>query len=146
VPVNTTVDFSGRLENARAEFNAAMNDDFNAPGALAALFNLAKQVNTLLAEHPHPDDETLQEITALYQELAGDVLGVLPAESGVTGTSAAREEKLIRLLADIRTDARARKDFATSDKIREHLGSAGVTLEDGKSGTTWKIGPPSTSD
>ncbi len=146
VPVNTTVDFSGRLENARAEFNAAMNDDFNAPGALAALFNLANQVNTLLAEHPHPDDETLQEITALYQELAGDVLGVLPAESGVTGTSAAREEKLIRLLADIRTDARARKDFATSDKIREHLGSAGVTLEDGKSGTTWKIGPPSTSD
>jgi cysteinyl-tRNA synthetase len=143
---NNAVDFMDRLENVRAEFNAAMNDDFNTPSALAALFNLTKQVNTLLAKHPRPDNETLQAIAALYKELAGDVLGVLPAESGVTPASAAREEKLIRLLADIRAEARARKDFATSDKIREQLRHAGVTLEDGKLGTTWKIGAATTSD
>jgi len=143
---NTAVDFAYSLENTRAEFSAAMNDDFNAPGALAALFGLAKQVNTLLAEHPRPDDATLHAIAALYQELAGDVLGVMPHASEATGANAGREEKLIRLLANIRAEARARKDFATSDKIRDKLGQAGVTLEDGKSGTTWKIVALSTSD
>ena len=140
------VDFSDRLEYARAEFSAAMNDDFNAPAALAALFDLTKDVNTLLAEHPRPDDDTPHTIAALYRELAGDVLGLLPVKSGASGASAAREEKLIRLLADIRAEARERKDFATSDKIREQLGEAGVTLEDGKSGTTWKIGPSTVND
>ena len=74
------------------------------------------------------------------------MLGVLTTESEATGASAEREEKLIWLLADIRAEARARKDFTTSDKIREKLEQAGVTLEDGKSGTTWKISAPSTSD
>lgn len=123
-----------------------MNDDFNTPGALAALFDFAKQVNTLLAAHPRPHDETLNAIAAFYWELAGDVLGVLPVESADPGGSAAREETLIRLLAEIRAEARARKDFATSDRIREQLGQAGVALEDGKSGTIWKIDAPTASD
>ena len=145
-PDNAAVDFSHRLENARAEFSAAMNDDFNTPGALAALFDFAKQVNTLLAAHPRPHDETLNAIAAFYWELAGDVLGVLPVESTDPGGSAAREETLIRLLAEIRAEARARKDFATSDRIREQLGQAGVAMEDGKSGTIWKIDAPTASD
>jgi cysteinyl-tRNA synthetase len=143
---NSAVDFSDRLKKARADFSTAMNDDFNAPGALAVLFDLTKQVNILLAEHPRPDDDTLRAIEALYRELAGEVLGVLPIESEATGASTEREEKLIRLLADIRAEARTRKDFTTSDKIREKLEQAGVTLEDGKSGTTWKISALSTSD
>jgi cysteinyl-tRNA synthetase len=143
---NSAVDFSDRLEKARADFSTAMNDDFNAPGALAVLFDLTKQVNILLAENPRPDDVTLRAIEALYRELAGDVLGVLTIESEATGASTEREEKLIRLLADIRAEARTRKDFTTSDKIREKLEQAGVTLEDGKSGTTWKISALSTSD
>jgi cysteinyl-tRNA synthetase len=145
-PDNAAVDFSDRLENARAEFSAAMNDDFNAPGALAALFDFAKQVNTLLAAHPRPHDETLNAIAALYQELAGDVLGVLPVESADPSGSAAREETLMRLLVEIRAEARARKDFATSDRIREQLGQAGVALEDGKSGTSWRINAPTAND
>ena len=145
-PDNAAVDFSDRLENTRAEFSTAMNDDFHAPAALAALFDFAKQVNTLLAAHPRPHDETLNAIAALYQELAGDVLGVLPVESADPSGSAAREETLMRLLAEIRAEARARKDFATSDRIREQLGQAGVALEDGKSGTSWRINAPTAND
>jgi len=71
---------------------------------------------------------------------------VLPVESADPSGSAAREETLMRLLAEIRAEARARKDFATSDRIREQLGQAGVALEDGKSGTIWKIDAPTASD
>jgi cysteinyl-tRNA synthetase len=145
-PHNAAVDFSDRLENARTGFSTAMNDDFNAPGALATLFDFAKQVNTLLAEHSRPHDVTLNAIAALYRELAGDVLGVLPVESADPGGSSTREETLIQLLAEIRAEARACKDFATADRIREQLGQAGVALEDGKLGTSWKIDASTASD
>ena len=118
-----------------------MNDDFNAPGALAVLFDFTKQVNTMLAEHARPDDGTLHLINSLYRDLAGDVLGLLP-----TLSRESREDKLVGLLADIRSEARAREDFNTSDKIRDQLSQTGVTLEDGKSGTTWKIDTQSSSD
>ena len=136
-----TVNLTESIESARSNFISAMNDDFNAPGALAVLFDFTKQVNTMLAEHARPDDGTLHLINSLYRDLAGDVLGILP-----TLSRESREDKLVGLLADIRSEARAREDFNTSDKIRDQLRQTGVTLEDGKSGTTWKIDAQSSSD
>jgi cysteinyl-tRNA synthetase len=127
---------SALAEDTRRRFRGAMDDDFNAPAALAVLFDFTREVNTALGMEKGPGREDLDVFADLYRELAGDVLGVLPGKGAVSGE---RETPLIRLLADLRNEARARKDWALSDAIRDRLGKIGVLLEDGKDGTTWKI-------
>ena len=135
------VDFSGVLDQARQAFRAGMDDDFNAPAALAALFELTRQVNAMLAAGPQPGRTTLAAIDALYTELGGGVLGVIPDSAAADG-DAGREAGLVQLLIEMRMQARARKDFAASDNIRDSLRTLGIVLEDGKDGTTWKAGQP----
>ena len=135
------LDFSGVLDQARQAFRAGMDDDFNAPAALAALFELTRQVNAMLAAGPQPGRTTLAAIDALYTELGGGVLGVIPDSAAADG-DAGREAGLVQLLIEMRMQARARKDFAASDNIRDSLRTLGIVLEDGKDGTTWKAGQP----
>ena len=135
------LDFGGVLDEARAAFRAAMDDDFNAPAALAALFELTRQTNAMLAAGPQPGRTTLAAIDALYTELGGGVLGVIPDSAAADG-DAGREAGLVQLLIEMRMQARARKDFAASDNIRDSLRTLGIVLEDGKDGTTWKAGQP----
>jgi cysteinyl-tRNA synthetase len=118
----------------------ALNDNFNTPVAISGLFDLAKLTNTLLNAPEVPNRASLQAIDQLYRELGGQVLGIVPEQAAAASADAEREAGLIRLLIDMRAEARQRKDFATSDQIRERLRALGVTLEDGKGGTTWKIG------
>jgi cysteinyl-tRNA synthetase len=94
--------------------------------------------NTLLNAEAAPGRASLEAVDALYRELAGQVLGILP-EATTTTESAEREAGLIRLLIEMRAEARKRKDFAQSDAIRDRLKEIGVILEDGKEGTTWKL-------
>ena len=123
-------------EDVRRRFRAAMDDDFNAPAALAVLFDLTREVNTGLGMEKGPGREDLEAFLGLYRELAGGVLGVLPLKGAASGD---RESPLIRLLMDLRNEARARKEWALSDSIRDRLAAMGIVLEDGKDGTTWKI-------
>lgn len=130
------------LEEHTAGFVEKMSDDFNAPGALATLQDLTRQVNTLLNERSSLTLATLQAIDGVYRRLGGDVLGVIPAaaDGGAGGgADAEREAGLIRMLIELRTQARANKDWATSDKIRDQLKGLGVALEDRPDGTIWKI-------
>ena len=126
------------LEQAKAAFLERMNDDFNAPSALAILQDLTRQVNTLLNERGPHTVGTLSAIDAFYRELGGGVLGIIPDEEE-SGASVEREEGLIRLLIELRNQARARKEWATADQIRQQLRSLGVTLEDRADGTIWKL-------
>jgi cysteinyl-tRNA synthetase len=117
----------------------ALDDDFNAPVAVAALFEFSRSVNTLLAEDPPPSPADLGLIASLYQDIGGQVLGILPAQSAGSAANADREAGLIRLLIELRADARQRKDFTAADRIRDQAKALGVVLEDGKDGTTWKL-------
>ncbi len=126
------------VDSARAAFTEKMNDDFNAPAALAVLQDFTRQVNTLLNEQGPQTTGSLAAIDQVYRELGGEVLGIIPDEAE-RGADAAREEGLIRLLVDLRAQARARKDWATSDKIRDQLRALGVILEDRPDGTIWKF-------
>jgi len=117
----------------------ALDDDFNAPVAVAALFEFSRSVNTLLAEDPPPTPADLALIDSLYQEIAGQVLGIIPAQAAHSGANAEREAGLIRLLIELRAEARQRKDFGAADKIRDQARALGVILEDGKDGTSWKL-------
>ncbi|MBI3241809.1 MAG: cysteine--tRNA ligase [Chloroflexi bacterium] len=128
------------IADARAAFVTAMDDDFNTAAALAGLFEFNKIVNTLLNADTSPARGSLEAIDAFYREVGGQVLGVIPeAASSSSDANAEREAGLIQFLIELRAEARKRKDFATGDAIRKRLAELGVTLEDGKDGTTWKI-------
>jgi cysteinyl-tRNA synthetase len=127
---------SDLADAVRLRFRQAMDEDFNAPAAIAVLFDFTREVNTRLGSEKAPGRKDMEQYAALYRELAGDVLGLLP--KGDAG-SQARESALIQLLTALRNEARARKDWALSDTIRDRMAEIGVVLEDGKEGTAWKI-------
>lgn len=126
------------LHNVKEEFIEKMNDDFNAPAALAVLQELTRQTNTLINEAGPQTRGSLEAIDALYRELGGDLLGIVP-DDVVQSSDAEREEGLLRLLVALRAQARANRDWATADRIRDQLKEVGVTLEDRADGTIWKF-------
>lgn len=130
--------FAERLSQARAGFTEAMDDDFNAPKALAVLQELTRDVNTLLNSGTAVGLNTLKAINDTYNELGGDVLGLIPAHDSSANGSAQREAGLIELLISLRAKARADKNYAESDRIRDELAKLGVVLEDSARGTSWR--------
>ena len=126
------------LNAAKEEFIEKMNDDFNSPAALSALQDLTRKVNTLLNEGEALSSGSLQAIDDLYRDLGGSVLGLVP-DSAESNANAEREAGLIRLLIDLRAQARDNKEWATSDQIRDQLTELGVALKDGADGTTWTL-------
>src|SRR3990170_4700557 len=117
--------------SARETFEAAMDDDFNTREALAAGFDFAGVVNKALG---HTGRDALADALAAF-ETFGEVLGLWRRRKGRV---AAVAEGLIDALVDLREDARQRKDFATSDRIRDLLAADGIVLEDTKTGIRWK--------
>ena len=126
-----------QLDGFKAAFLDKMDDDFNAPAAIGVLQEMTRWVNTLINEGDQQPLGTLQAIDALYQELGGQVLGIIPGEMDASG-NAAREDGLIRLLIDLRAAARANREWATADQIRDKLTALGIVLEDRADGTIWK--------
>ena len=96
-------------------------------------------MNSLLNEQGPHSKESLAALDGLYRELGGTVLGIIPDEAQ-QDSDAEREAGLIRLLIELRAQARANKDWATGDKIRNQLRDLGVVLEDRADGTIWKLG------
>jgi cysteinyl-tRNA synthetase len=126
------------LVKYKAAFLAAMNDDFNTPQAIAALFDLSREVHHELATDSAISLSSLQEIDGLYNELT-NILGLrLGAER--ESTDAAAVDGLMDLIIELRKDIRARKLYALSDKIRDSLKALGIVLEDKKESTTWRRG------
>jgi cysteinyl-tRNA synthetase len=130
--------FQSVLDEHRQRFLEAMDDDFNAPAALATLQDLTGEVNRLLNSSEAVGKTTLQAIEKTYLELGRQVLGIIPATE-VASTNKQREDGLIRLLIALRKQARDEKQYARSDQIRDQLKALGVTLEDRPDGTTYRI-------
>ncbi len=128
------------IATTQATFIEKMDDDFNAPAALAVLQDLTRQVNKWLNDDTPMSQGSLTAIDQLYRELGGDVLGIIPDKGSKASSDANREDGLIRLLIDVRANARDQKDWATSDKVRDQLKELGIILEDRADGTTWKVG------
>jgi cysteinyl-tRNA synthetase len=114
----------------REAFVAAMDDDFNAAGALGGIFELVRAINA--ARDAGATDAQLQPAQAAIRELAG-VFGLRLAEK--KGSDDA--DKFIDLLLEVRAEVRAQKLWALSDLIRDRLKALGVTGEDSKQGSTW---------
>ncbi len=111
-------------------FHAAMNDDFNTPGAVAVLFDLANEVNRSQSSSAAALLKSLSSVLGLLQRNPEEFLrGDLPA-----GWTVARIEEMIAG----RTAAKRARNYAESDGIRDELLAAGIVLEDGPAGTTWR--------
>jgi cysteinyl-tRNA synthetase len=129
--------FLSVLASTEDKFRAAMDDDFNAPQALATLYDLTREVNQLLNSDTVVGQNVLRAIDECYLDLGGRVLGIVPENLG-SSVNAEREAGLIQLLIDLRKRARESKNFAESDRIRAELAAMGVVLEDRADGTIWK--------
>ncbi|MCT8721123.1 cysteine--tRNA ligase [Glaesserella parasuis] len=116
-------------------FKEAMDDDFNTPGALAVLFELAREINKLKAEN----QEEANKLAARLKQLAG-VLGLLELdpETFLQGDANNDEVAEIEALIKRRNEARASKNWAVADEARNKLTAMGIVLEDGANGTTWR--------
>jgi cysteinyl-tRNA synthetase len=125
------------LDKVKADFLEAMNDDFNTAQAIAVLFDLSREVNVGLAKNEF-SKETLQSVENLFNELGGQVLGIIPNNLEGQSGEGNQTADLMQLLIDIRAEVRSQKLWSLSDKIRDGLQKIGITLEDKKEGTTWK--------
>ncbi|MDO8056978.1 MAG: class I tRNA ligase family protein, partial [Candidatus Hermodarchaeota archaeon] len=125
----------------RNDFEAAMDDDFNTPVALASLNTFMTSLNSHLTGDQTITAGTLQKAVDLLDAF-GEVLGLYRnrmARGSSDVDAKSHLEGLVLLLIEIRNDARKQKDFATADRIRNQLKALGIILEDEKSGTTWKV-------
>ena len=116
----------------------AMNDDFNSPILIAQLFEATKFINALLDNTETITEKDLQLLQQTMQDFIFDVLGLVDIAENNTQDGNKLNET-IELLIELRNQARANKDFATSDRIRDELQKVGIQLKDGKEGTTFSL-------
>ncbi|MFZ5939150.1 MAG: cysteine--tRNA ligase [Bacteroidota bacterium] len=129
---------TGALDIETLENNcaAAMNDDLNTPLLIGFLFDAVKSVNSAVAGTLSLSQEQLGKLKTLFATYAGNVLGLqLPSET--TGNQE-KSRELVETVLQIRSEAKARKDWATSDRIRDLLAGLGVIIKDRKDGTDWE--------
>ena len=122
---------SHQMDVTQNDFITNMDDDFNTAGALAALFELVRVINQTRAENATTAE--LEPAQKLFKELTA-VLGLQMQTVPTQGSDAA---PFIEMLLELRTELRAQKLWALSDKIRDNLKELGVVIEDSKSGTAW---------
>jgi len=117
-------------------FNKAMDDDFNTPEALAVMFELVREINKARSE----DEQKAVRMAATLKQM-GSILGILqddPEQWLRGGGDDGLSDEEIETLIQQRLDARAGKNWAEADRIRDELKAKGIVLEDGAGGTTWR--------
>ncbi|WP_406678761.1 cysteine--tRNA ligase [Moorella sp. ACPs] len=126
----------GRVEELRREFMTALDDDFNTARALAALYDLAREINTYLGGTTRPDAGVVIKAATVFEELGENVMGLFGRSHQQVND--ALLEGLMDIILSIRQEARQRKDWATADAIRDRLKGLGIILEDTPRGPRWK--------
>ncbi|MCA9215389.1 MAG: cysteine--tRNA ligase, partial [Planctomycetales bacterium] len=132
----------------REAYLTAMDDDFNTGAAVSELFELVRALNKFVDQNSLEDSaarttenvdafkrgvQTLKELSAL--------LGIFQVEpESDSGANDALVGQLMELMIELRNEARKEKNFAIADRIRDGLNEIGITLEDRKEGTGWKVG------
>jgi cysteinyl-tRNA synthetase len=124
---------AAQVRVARTAFEAAMDNDFNTAGGLAAIFDLVRAINS--ARDAGVGSEPFADAQSVVRTLT-DVLGLRLAGPEAGGQSIA---PFVELLLTVRQDLRKAKQWALSDKIRDELKALGVVVEDSAQGSTWRL-------
>jgi cysteinyl-tRNA synthetase len=130
----TTVDVKG----LRAKCEAAMCDDLNTPIVISHLFDASRAINQVADGSATISEADLAELKDVFNVFVGDVLG-LKLEGAASDASSSAYKGAVDLLLEIRKQAKANKDWATSDLIRDKLAALGFTVKDTKDGFEWSI-------
>ena len=120
------------INSLSIKFKAAMNDDFNTPVLIAELFDATKIINSI---HDGKTSISESDLNALKELLNGYLTQVLGLKNDLQATDDL--SPLMDFILNIRTEAKANKDYLTSDKIRIGLNNLGFEIKDGKEGSTW---------
>ncbi len=123
-------DLGRSLESARSAFGEALDDDLNVSAALAALFELVRDLNRRIESRSMSTDDARRALDGLRD--LDRVLGVLP------DATADELEPSLQALLDERATARASRDWAASDRLRDALAERGIAVEDSRDGQRWR--------
>ena len=138
-PSIINVELDTKVLKLIAEFDENMNDDFNTAKVLASMFEVVPVINSIKDKTISLTDlsgDTLKLLQTKFKSYLEDVFGL----KAVNEADNAKLQGVMQLLIDIRKEAKGKKDFATSDKIRNQLSELGISLKDEKSGEmSWNI-------
>lgn len=129
---------SVRVDLLKEKVYEALNDDLNSPVAIAVLFDWVRQINLLAEGKETINDSDLHELKSFFRTVIFDILGLV--DEHTSGSKHAElTAKLVEMLLSMRMEAKQRKDFATSDRIRDELAKLGVIVRDRKDGFDWEL-------
>ncbi|MDU1912084.1 cysteine--tRNA ligase [Fusobacterium sp.] len=126
------------LKSSSEKFITAMDDDFNTAQGLGAIFELIKELNKALegdklsAKGKETVEKTIDYVVNIMQEVLGVILKLDNEVGNLTS-------ELVEFILELRREARADKNWAMSDKIRDRLAEMGIKIKDGKDTTTWNM-------
>ena len=125
------------VDELTARCDEAMMDDLNSPTLIAHLFDGVKWINGLSEGRQTITAADLEKLKTLYHNYVYGVLGLSSPSSTDSGNEITGD--LVELILQLRTDAKANRDFETADRIREGLTNLGITIKDRKDGADWEI-------
>jgi cysteinyl-tRNA synthetase len=133
--LKTSTTSTSKISELKTNVYAAMDDDFNTPIALAHLFDGVRIINSVNDGKESITESDKNTLVQLMKSMVFDVLG-LKVENAVNTD---KIDGLMNMILEVRTDAKSRKDFSTSDLIRDKLKEIGFEIKDGKEGTSYTI-------
>ena len=126
------------VKTIRERCYEAMNDDLSTPIVISHLFEAVKIINTVLAGGATLSAEDSAHLKETFRIFLFDIMGICE-EAGVSEEGNEAYHKAVDLLLDVRKEAKARKDWTTSDYIRDRLSEIGFEIKDTKEGVEWKL-------
>jgi len=132
-------EITDQLEQLKAKFETAMNDDLNTSVALSVIFDLVRLANKLLQDG-NATSQTLAAVDDLFSKLGGDVLGIIKEENlAANQADSLHIDDVVNVVITERNEARRNKNFAKADELRAKLDEIGILLEDTPEKTTWRM-------
>jgi len=132
----TSKESTVNIEEIKQKCFEAMNDDFNTPILISNLFEAVTIVNKLLDGSEKIDEKAIEELNQLFEDWFVNVLGIKDEQSSNMMPTI---EGLVKMIIDLRKDARANKDWAKSDELRDQLATLGIKIKDSKDGVSWNL-------
>ena len=134
--VSETSTISINLDELNQKCFDAMNDDLNSPILISHLFDAVKTINLIISDNEQINQSDLDKLKSILDTFILDVLGLVPENNS---TNEAVLSDVINLMLNLRMEAKAKKDFELSDKIRNELNKIGVEIKDKKDGFDWSL-------